>query len=102
MIVFSVLTCPKATHLGDIAAVLHIAPPPTAVFAGIHKQPAAAIPATHPYPRQIPGDQDLCRGSHDRPQHLIKRLGIAVPPAPQTRGPGGGGAAGPNPVGGTP
>jgi hypothetical protein len=39
------LPLPEAAHLGEIAAIFHIAPLPTANAAGVKKQPAAFIAA---------------------------------------------------------
>src|SRR5262249_20104299 len=72
----------KASHLGQVAAGLHITPLASAVFADVQKQPATIISRAFAQTRQVVGRQHLGGRIRDPPKHSIERIFIS--PFPDT------------------
>src|SRR5689334_23076331 len=64
----------EATDLGEVSAILHVAPLAAAVAAGVFKQPAAILAAALAQPRQIARGQIFRRRIHHAPQRPIQSV----------------------------
>src|SRR5580704_5482042 len=63
----------KLPHLGAIAALLHAAPAPVVILAGVEEKPLAGRRGAGAHQRHIARGEQIAGRARDRPQHRLAR-----------------------------